>query len=814
MSGSFHSQPWPFDGHGSAVSGVFAFSCGVILLYRLSVLPPPEWIAVCFVTAFCIVARYRSSLFGRVAVLCIGVTLGAGWTAWHAGNRLSERLPGTLEGQQLSVSGYLCDIPSTGSFNSLRFSVCVTDWHGVSEKTDVGQHLPDLLRLSWYGHGPAPLPANRLQLDVVLKRPHGTLNPAGFRYEDWLFRKGYGATGSVRSARYDPDVHCGWHCQYREIHAALVDWVEHRFAGAEYFPLIASLLVGHRGYMGEPEWDVLTATGTIHLVAISGLHLGLIALGAGFVCRQILLLVPLNWLSETARRRAVFVTIASCCILYALAAGFTVPTRRAFIMVMVAGWSLLFARQVSVWFSLVMALGAVLLLDPFAPLDQGFWLSFGAVAVLICVFAGSLGTPGWLRGLLLAQCAVFAGLWPILQIFGQEQPVIGAAANLVAIPWVSLMVMPVLIAGSVCVAMAPPVTDLIVPVFDFVIGVLWRVLTWLANIAVTGMAVSLAEVSLLAILALCLICLPLKRFRLVTLAVIVLWSLLSKTPEREINQMVASPEVKVLDVGQGVSVLVRHGHEVLLYDTGPAVSGVFSAVESTILPNLTALGVRRIDTLVVSHADSDHSGGLALLARSLDIGRVVTGEPGAIRAKLPLAGDLPIQPCENLSEPLGDLVISYWQAPDAMEGNDTSCVVRVRHRRSGIDWILPGDITKTAETAHRKYLAGRDGHPGVRTRVLLAPHHGSKTSSSSAWVDAVRPDIVIYSAGYRHQFGHPHPDVVARYRKKGVRQFNTACSGLVSMSIEANRLTLKEMTDFSPFWIGADGLARDQCKIP
>ncbi|MBC7183391.1 MAG: ComEC family competence protein, partial [Marinobacter sp.] len=341
------------------------------------------------------------------------------------------------EGQELSVSGYLCDVPSTGSFNSLRFSFCVTRWHNLSADAE-GARLPDLLRLSWYGHAGEALPGSRLRLDVVLKRPHGTLNPYGFRYENWLFRKGYRATGSVRGVQPAPAVECSLHCQYRQLHLSLKNWVEERFGNTEHFALISSLLIGHRGAMTQQHWDVLKATGTIHLIAISGLHLGLVALGAGFLCRRLLLAMPARRLSERQARLIVFLVVLACCLVYALAAGFTVPTRRALIMVIVAGWMLLLARQSPVWLPFLTALAVVLLLDPFAPLDQGFWLSFTAVAVLIAVFSARLAGAGWLGSLLVAQVSVFAGLWPVLEVFGQGQPLAGLLANLIAIPWVSL----------------------------------------------------------------------------------------------------------------------------------------------------------------------------------------------------------------------------------------------------------------------------------------------------------------------------------------------------------------------------------------
>lgn len=810
MSGSINRPACSHGKSGSAAVGVIAFSFGVILLYWLSILPPPEWLIAATMLPALALSCSLSPVASRFTVFALGLASGLLWASWHAGDRLSTVLPTSLERERLSVSGYLCDLPSSGSFNSLRFSFCITRWHNLPIETGQEARMPDLLRLSWYGHGNEQLPGVRLRLDVVLKRPHGTLNPAGFRYEDWLFRKGYRAAGSVRSVQVDPTVVCLLHCQYRNLHLLLKNWTTVQFGDARHFPLVSSLLIGHRGHMQQEHWDVLKATGTIHLVAISGLHLGLVALGAGFLCRRLLLALPAQTVSDKAGRWIVFASVLSCCLMYALAAGFTVPTRRALIMVVAGGWLILMRRQAPVWQAFLAALMAVLLLDSFAPLDQGFWLSFTAVAVLIAVFSARLAGPGSLTGLVVAQLAVFGGLWPILAIFGQGQPLVGLLANLAAIPWVSLVVMPVLVTGGLVTAVVPGAAQLFVPMFDWTLGVLWYVLTWFAEWQAPDIAVSAPEVVGWALLIVTLVFMPFARFRLVASLVAVSW-LMYPGPTSVKNPIMRAPEIRIWDVGQGLSVLVRHGQEVLVYDTGPAVPGVFSAVESTLLPNLEAEGIRRIDTLVISHADSDHAGGVSELTRQIEVGRVIAGEPMAVREQV---ADLPVLGCKQPAQRLGSLFLEFWQGEGATEGNDASCVVRIYHSESGTEWLLPGDITDHVEAQYLDYLAARKDVQVPVTRVLVAPHHGSKTSSSEAWVRALNPDQVIYTAGYRHRYGHPHPTVTARYAGIGAVSLNTACSGSIVMTIVDNQLALKEMRHRSPFWIGGPGLARDQCKIP
>lgn len=793
---------------GVGLASILAFSCGVILLYRLATLPPYPWLFV-LAGVMLLAMFWRFRRMQRLAPAMVAATLGLAWAGWNADMRLAERLPSELETKRIMVSGYLCDLPTPGSFDSLRFGFCVRQWHvpDVSER----HTLPRVLRLSWYGREGRTLSDHRLNLEVALKRPHGNLNPDGFRYEDWLFRHGYRATGSVKQVYAAPELACGLQCQYHAWHWRASKQLQRWFGEAEYYPLIASLLMGNRGSLEDHHWQVLKATGTIHLVAISGLHLGLVAVGAGLLARWGLLLLPVGCLSEQGRRSLVFLVVVLSCFAYALLAGFTVPTRRALVMVVAGGWYLLKARQQSGWRPFLLALAAVLLMDPFAPLDQGFWLSFGAVGVLLIVFSGRLGSSGWLSALLRAQVAVFFGLWPMLMLLHQGQPLAGFAANLLAVPWVSLAVMPVLFLGAIIALLSGGwLLPWVSAGFDLVLGALWwwlELVAWFPAGQMQPLPLPLA--ASLALLALWATRWSDWRWRALLGGTFLLLSI-PWSGAGGGNSVVQAPEVRVLDVGQGLSVVVRASGRVMVYDTGPEVAGVYSAVDSVLVPNLRAMGVEVIDLLVLSHADNDHAGGLETLSEHFAIKRVVSGEPALINGRVPV----PVETCRPGNIRWPGLVMSLWQNPLPADGNDASCVIRLYHPPGNSDVVLTGDISRKVE----ELMLGAGGPDWIENRVVhrvvLAPHHGSKTSSSTRWIQAVAPDQVIYTAGYRHHFRHPHPEVTGRYREEGAMAFNTACSGQIMLTFTDSGILTRQLWKTQPFWIASSGLARSECKIP
>ncbi|MDX1633036.1 MAG: DNA internalization-related competence protein ComEC/Rec2 [Marinobacter sp.] len=732
-------------------------------------------------------ARYRMALFWLM--------LGLAWAGWHAFERLADRLPPALEGETLVVEGTLCSVPRPGIFDSVSFSLCVSHW----PELDQPGPMPARLRLAWYGDDARLDLPERIRAKVRLKRPHGAVNPAGFRYESWLFRHGFRATGTVRELSPWPQGTCGLPCRFHQLRQGVAGWLLSHWQGTDHLALTEALLIGERGRMTPAHWQVLAATGTIHLVAISGLHIGLVALGVGLIARLALARLPQHWLAPRQRRLLVFALVAGSSLLYALAAGFTVPTRRAWLMVMMAAWLVFRAGRVASGSGWLLALALVLLMDPYAPLDRGFWLSFGAVAVLLLIFSGRLAAPSPVPALLLAQCAVFVGLWPALAVMDQTPAALGWLANLVAIPVLSLVVMPVLMLAALFTALVPAFAPWAGQAFDAVLGGLWWWLETVAGWPAPELRLAMPAIALTALAVMLLLVVPIPRARCLAMAVVLASGsghvLDQASPG---NRPVAVPEIWVLDVGQGLSVLLRHRDQVLVYDTGPETPSGYSAVDSILLPTLASLGVHRLQTLVISHGDRDHAGGLAQLLAARPVDALLAGEPERTAAMLTQARA--VETCGPAqSRAVGDLQVTFWRAPGHESGqqnsNDASCVMTVNFGE--IELVVPGDISTTVE---RLFLEGGFRNRAVR-RILVAAHHGSKTSSGPGWVTAMAPEWVVYTAGYRHRYGHPHQDVVARFEAAGARGLNTATSGALRWRLLPEGPELTRWRDAAPFWI-------------
>ncbi|MGM0569608.1 DNA internalization-related competence protein ComEC/Rec2 [Marinobacter sp.] len=767
-------------------TGIAAFACGVIILY--SGLFTPPWALACAGLALIVITARPGGLapVPKLFILCL--LAGLLWASVFAQWRLGDRLDPALEGEPLTVSGFLCSASAPGAWGSVRFSLCLD--------SDRPEGVPARVRLAWYGEEATMALPSPLTATVVLKRPHGAVNPGGFRYETWLFRKGYGATGTVRTLEANLAGRCGLSCGYHRWRQGLISSADKALQGMDHKALALSLLLGYRGQMENAHWTVLEATGTIHLVAISGLHLGLVAGIAGLLLRWSLVRLPMVGMTPRQQRFRLWLLVTLAAAGYALLAGFTVPTRRALVMVAIAGWLLLGGRISGAWQGWLVAMGLVLLADPFGPLDQGFWLSFGAVAVLILVFSRLHGRPGPLKALILAQSAVFAGLWPVLAILDQGAAWAGLMANLFAIPWLSLLVMPLLLAAGVILLVTGGVLpEPVLLVLDYVLGVLWWVLVQLAQLDMPSGRLPVWIALAFALLVLLALWWPGNWLRLASLAAAAL--LLLVNVGHGGNAWQPSPRVWIWDVGQGLSVLLEHEGETLLYDTGPESASGYNAVSEVLIPSLDRIGIRALGTLVISHGDQDHAGGLSALLGRYRPRHIIAGEPGRLPADIKESAES----CRG-REPVrvGQVWVRFWQAGQGVAGkdaNDLSCVLVLEY--AGHQTLLPGDISARTERhmlRENRQLVDRQGQ-----LTVIAPHHGSKTSSGAGFVRDLSPERVIFTAGYRHRYGHPHPDVVARYRDAGSALLNTATSGAIRLELKQEGVDVSEWRQDAPFWI-------------
>jgi competence protein ComEC len=739
--------------------GAAAFLSGILLLQELPQLPAAGWIAA----AALLVPIASLVSFLRLPACCLA---GFAWAALHAHLILTNELPRDLEGQDLFVEGEVIAIPER------RAGVVSFEFDAVSMwRPDSGESVsvPGRIRLGWYRDAPELTAGERWRLLVRLKRPHGFANPGGFDYEGWLYRHRIRATGYVRpdsrNARLEAAPGAAPLQFFRQRLGARIAaaMFEREFAG-----VVVALAIGDYQWVTREQWEVFRRSGTTHLVAISGLHVSMVASIAFFIALRIwsrfgaAQLVPAPWIAAVAA--------LACAGGYAALAGFSVPTQRAMIMVAAAMHAVLGSRAREPWNMFFLALWGVLVLDPLAVMDAGFWLSFGAVAIILLGMGHrhGRGTLWWRWGRL--HMLIGIGLAPPLLALFQQLPLGSPLANFIAVPWVSLAV-PVVLAGAVLILPFPDLGALLLQLAEGMLALLWPLLDaiadapwlqWTRPAPAGWMFVAAAAGALLAIAPRGM------PGRMAAIALLL--------PALSVSAPAPPPgalQLVVLDVGQGLSAVVRTREHVLIYDSGPRFSPDFDAGSAVVLPWLRQHSVRDVDMLLLSHGDNDHAGGAAALLEELRIARLMSSTRSAVpghEAEL----------CQRGMSWTWDGVVFEIIYPDrAGRGrrNDDSCVLRIT--AGGTVILLPGDIESRAENA--LLAAGED----VRADVIVAPHHGSRTSSSISFVDAVAPAEVVFSTGYRNRWGFPHPEVKARYDAVGARAWNTAAHGAVEMRISA-----------------------------
>jgi competence protein ComEC len=680
---------------------------------------------------------------GRMAPA--GLVIGVALASAALSQALADRLDPALDGSRVEFSGIIEDLPRREGRRLV-----------TTLRIEAPPGLPSRARIAWYEPDATPRPGERWRFQAKLQRPRGVLNTGSSDREGWLLRQGIGATGYASgpgggerlTSAADRILHL------RGLGAARIEAAvpEPRAAA-----VLTAIALGFRGGLDETTREALTATGTGHLLAISGLHVGLAA-GAGGLFGAALGRRFGARLRPARDWAALGALLAACA--YCVLAGMPVSARRAVLMTAAGLVALVLRRGGSVLLALGGALALVLLADPLAVLDPGLWLSFGAVTVILAVVAGRHGPAGWLGTMLRIQAALAVGLLVCTSAWFGRVSLVAPLANLFAVPWFSILVVPPALAGVALGAVSPLLGG------------------WLLKIAAEATEWGLWAIQFAAGLPSASRGLGAPGLPAILLASVgSAWCLLPRpAPGRALAPMLLAPllwsaapalppgafELRVLDIGHGLAVLVRTHRHVLLYDAGPSWPGG-DAAAWTVLPTMRALGIRRLDALVISHGHADHMGGAGSV-RTVFPESPGWGGYGAESEER--------APCRaGLSWAWDGVRFSVLHPAEGFRGgaNDGSCVLLIEG--PGGRALLTGDIERRGE---RALLAA---HARLAADLVVAPHHGSGTSSGPALVASTRPAWVAFSTNWRNRWGFPAPAVVERWQRAGAMPLSTERHG-------------------------------------
>jgi len=646
------------------------------------------------------------------------------------------------------------------------------------------------VHLSWYasrGHAlPAIAPCTRWRLRVRMKRPHGLINPGGFDFERSALEKGIIATGYVRE---DPaDALLGGRTCVDGERARIADAISAALPNDPHAArLLRALSVGDERALDEHDWQVVRATGISHLIAISGFHVGLAAVFGALLVRFAWWLFPRLAL-RLARPTAEAAVAFPAAFAYGALAGFGLPTTRTLLMIaVVAGWRLL-RRGGGFAEGFGLALAAILIIDPLSVLSAGFWLSFAGVALLAWTLARDSGWRGRLKEIGFAPLLMTVALLPLTVWFFGQASLVGPLANLVAVPFVSFLIVPMDLAACALLFARPATGTWMLHLCAHMVDGLWWLL---AHLAAWKPAMQyLPQPSLAAFALACVGAVWLLAPRGVPARVLGVLLLLPLCWPPALLPAPGAFRATVVDVGQGLSVLVRTRTHALLFDTGARYPSGFDLGAAAVVPSLHALGVTHLNELIISHGDNDHAGGAVSVLAAYPDTPVWGGEPPR--------GPVSMRQCHAGRHWQWDGVefrILRPPAPVTIDGNDAGCVLLVSG--AGGRLLLPADTSSQVEPDIARAV------PPGPPLVLVVPHHGSKTSSSRAYLEALRPRFAIASTGYLNGYHHPAPVVVTRYAQLGIPLLNTPQTGAVRIAFPADappRILAEERLRQAHYW--------------
>ena len=763
-----------------------AWFSGTLVVHQLARLPAASAYVPLGLAAL-LALRYRATRW-----VAWGIA-GFAWTAFAAQQRLDERLAPEPPQRDARIAGYVDGFPTFAAEQvTFSFAVAAPRPEGV----------PPLVRLTWY-QPPRPIRAGeRLDLVARLRSPHGARNPGGFDYEQWLLMTGHGATGYVRAevrpAHVQRTLASSWLVLRARIAARIGDVLGDGDAAA----LVTALAIGERYRFTEQHWADFRRTGTSHLVAVSGLHIGMLGALVFVVLRALCVRLPQPLASFDLEAAAV-ASVASTAY-YSALTGFAIPAQRSLLMIALALALLVSRRAVGPFQVLAATLLAAVVWDPFAPLSASFWLSFVAVGILL-----ALSAPRGLRSAIdtrvrrathaaaevgALQWSIGCALLPLTAVFFGEISLIGPIVNLVAIPLFNVVLVPLTLLATLAVqvdALSATVAPPLLHVVGWLAAQTVAALHALASEPFAAFRVSApppATVALAAAgVALAMPAHPLPGRRLGWLAVLPMFSPAPDAPD------FGDARVVVLDVGQGLAVSVAtHSHR-LLFDAGPRFGSGFDSGEDLVVPALAAGWPRVLDRLIVSHADNDHAGGAPAVLAAYPRADLLEGPDVALRGRVCARG-------ERWAWDGVRFAILHPPLQFAPIGNESSCVLKIDARAGSV--LITGDIEARGEEAllHAAELA---------SDVVVVPHHGSSTSSSPAFVAATEPRFALVSAGYANRWDFPKAAVRARWEASGAAVAVTADGGALTVTLDERGVAVKaERDEHRHYWQAADTMRR------
>ncbi|WP_299201823.1 DNA internalization-related competence protein ComEC/Rec2 [uncultured Amphritea sp.] len=698
----------------------------------------------------------------QIAGLLFGTVFASGWGYLN----LSQRMPMYMSAQELNISGTVSRLPEYRP-GMVRFNFEVDQYSPLMSGVDL-QHL----QLNWYNPEREIIPGQQWAFRVRLKPPRGLMNPGGSDYETQLFANRVNARGYLLTARLIDEAGAGSRYRIEYLRYRLGQWLTQLSLGPDADATIRALVLGDKQDLSDQQWQVLRQTGTVHLVVISGLHIAIACMlgyWAGWLFQW-----PVLWLA--GRYAPELVDVRACRIIpalvmasgYALLAGFSIPTQRALIMAVAMLLPPLLNRHLGVWKRYQLALVLVLLMQPLSFFQPGFWLSFAAVAALLLAVSET-GEKRRIRTIFATQWSVFIGLFPLLLLWLGQVALFAPLVNLVAIPLLSFILIPgVLLGMLLCLVDADTGAVFLSGLSD----TFW----WLLQLCMPpeGVGLFTSRPSLmtvfLGVLAAVLLNLPrwtgMGYFSLFILTVLIF------QPKPSIEH--GDFRTTVVDIGQGLAVLLETRNKVLLFDTGAAFRGS-STARFTLLPLLESRNISHLDRVIISHKDNDHAGGYPSLAAAFVVAELNSGSPAVRRSDA-------AKPCVSGDTWEWDGIrFSYIQPvrPVPVNENNRSCVLLVQSKNCSV--LIPGDIESGVE---QQILSD---NPGLQVDWLVAAHHGSRFSSSHEWLAALKPEWVLFSAGFDNSYGHPAVDVIERLRHLQLNWLNTSEKGALMLQSTAGR---------------------------